>query len=88
MEESFVPTFRFHKDDFLFENRIKRLAILREYNIYKPVLKKFISPLELTQIEIIINEISERTCLNLTKITLKDSGFTFWLYLTNLPKEK
>lgn len=76
------PVFRFHPEDFQ-ENNVKRPAILREYNIYKPILTQTLSPMELNQIEILVNEMKIITAQCIRHFTLKENQFGFWLYLTS-----
>lgn len=83
----FEPVFRFHTDDFK-NSMVKRTSILREYNIYKPILSEPLSFLELTQIEILINEIFKFSKEGVHHFTLKEKSFSFWLYLSRFPLEK
>ena len=77
------PIFRFHPEDFDVD-KVRRKAILREYNIYKPIMHHSLSPLELTKMEILINEMFQLSNFTLNHFVLKESGFAFWLYLTRV----
>ena len=82
-----IPIFRFHPEDFR-EGSVKRHAVLREYNIYKPVLNQTLSPMELTQIEIMVNELNLLCYTGSRYFVLKDSNFEFYLYLTRFSPER
>ena len=81
------PVFRFHPEDFQFD-KVKRRSILREYNIYKPIMKQSLTPMDLNQIEILVNEMFALSNFTLSRFVLKESGFSFWLYLTRFSLDK
>ena len=81
----FIPVFRFEKEDFEHETKsIKRPAILREIKWYRSIFNTTISPMELNQIEILVNECFSKSSLSLQLFTLKDSHIKFWLLMKRI----